>query len=353
MIGAWRPCALAVALLALLTVPSVAQAPSLDGIPHGAVSRFSEPQVTGNTLMVYNKRQQGADPRRSVGTVVDVPQGATVEAAYLFWTGTYDQTPDRNVDFTLPNEAVLNDLSVSKLTGRGPAVVQGKLHLSNGATFALADSSTSTSTSSIAGETHTLHEGLGANISSDYRVSDVKPFRAIPQDGQSYGTNDNRCADSNQLEQRLRFGCQTMYAGWSMVVIWSHPDERVRRNITVNDGFLLMDDDQTSAGITEVTMQNFQVPEGASGEFSFFGLEGDPDYGSIQALLPPGPSRCVNCPDFVAMRTSESERDAAFSEPGNSVGNLWNGSIMTVGGGVSPGVDIDVYDVGTEARDPA
>ena len=190
--------------------------------------------------------------------------------------------------------------------------------------------------------------GLGANINGDYRVSDVQAFPGWPQDGQSYGTNDNRCADSNQLEQRLRFGCQTMYAGWSMVVIWSHPDERVRRNITVNDGFLLMDDDQTSAGITEVTMQNFQVPEGASGEFSFFGLEGDPDYGSIQALLPPGPTRCVNCPDFVAMRTSGNPNETQlFSEPGNSVGNLWNGSIMTVGGGVSPGVDIDVYDVGT------
>ena len=132
-----------------------------------------------------------------------------------------------------------------------------------------------------------------------------------------------------------------------MVVVWSHPDERVRRNITLNDGFLLMDDDANSAGITEVTMENFQVPEGASGEFSFFGLEGDPDYGSIQALLPPGPGRCVNCPDFVAIRFPNANETQLFAEPGNSVGNLWNGSIMTVGGGVSPGVDIDVYDVGT------
>ena len=194
---------------------------------------------------------------------------------------------------------------------------------------------------------HTLHEGLGRQ--HQRRLPSQRcPSLSGPAARRSKLTNDNRRADSNHfLEQRLRFGCQTMYAGWSMVVIWSHPDERAQKHHGQRR-LLLMDDDQTSAGITEVTMQNFQVPEGASGEFSFLGLEGDPDYGSIQALLPPGPTRCVNCPDFVAMRTSGNPNETRlFSEPGNSVGNLWNGSIMTVGGGVSPGVDIDVYDVGT------
>ena len=60
--------------------------------------------------MVYNQNVNKALIQGGfIGTIVDVPQGATVEAAYLLLTGTYDQTPDRNVDFTLPNGAVLND----------------------------------------------------------------------------------------------------------------------------------------------------------------------------------------------------------------------------------------------------
>ena len=148
---------LAVALLALLTVPSVAQATVLGQYPtfERSFEVFGDREVTGNTLMVYNQNVNKALIQGgSVGTVVDVPQGATVEAAYLFWTGTYDQTPDRNVDFTLPNGAVLNDLSVNQAyRARTLRWCRGKIASRGGATFALADSSTSTSTSSIAGET--------------------------------------------------------------------------------------------------------------------------------------------------------------------------------------------------------
>ena len=50
---------------------------------------FGDREVTGNTLMVYNQNVNKAlIDGGSVGTLVDVPPGATVEAAYLFWTGT-------------------------------------------------------------------------------------------------------------------------------------------------------------------------------------------------------------------------------------------------------------------------
>ena len=131
---------LAVALWLCSRSRASLQPPSLDSIPlERSFEVFGDREVTGNTLMVYNQNVNKALIQGgSVGTVVDVPQGATVEAAYLFWTGTYDQTPDRNVDFTLPNGAVLNDLSVNQaLPGEDPAVVQGKIPSCGGATFAL------------------------------------------------------------------------------------------------------------------------------------------------------------------------------------------------------------------------
>ena len=117
-------------VITLLVAPSLAQATVLGTYPtfERSFEVFGDREVTGNTLMVYNQNVNKALMEDgSVGTVVDVPQGATVEAAYLFWTGTYDQTPDRTVDFTLPNGSVINDLHVNQAQpGEDPAVVQGQ-----------------------------------------------------------------------------------------------------------------------------------------------------------------------------------------------------------------------------------
>ena len=87
-------------------------------------SVFGNREVTGNTSMVHygTVNTALASEGRSRGDVTRIPQGATIESAYLFWSGTATENgPDPNVHFTLPDGTLIRDLDVRNLQPGEPA----------------------------------------------------------------------------------------------------------------------------------------------------------------------------------------------------------------------------------------
>jgi uncharacterized repeat protein (TIGR01451 family) len=329
---------------------------------------FGDRAVTGNSLMThFGFTNTALIAEGTEGRVNTIPDGATITAAYLFWSGTVDNAIDRSVDFTFANGSTINDLSVDVLQpGESPESLQNSFCMShdkswsrrivgqNGRPFFL---TADMEFFYCRREITELLADRGPVFNGQYGVSDVEALPGWPADfpagngiqldGQSGCYVD--MLGQGRIDERQQVACQTSYAGWSVVIIWEHPTARVRRDVVLYDGFVLMDDDPQSGGLINFDITDFRVGESALGEFAFFGLEGDEQLGSGQAVLDPdNPLFCDVCPDFVSFATNGSPNPTQLSNEHNRVGNLWNGTVQVSGqgGGATPGVDIDSYDIG-------
>ncbi|MEC7752075.1 MAG: hypothetical protein VX405_11280, partial [Myxococcota bacterium] len=321
-------------------------------------SVFGNREVTGNTSMVHygTVNTALASEGRSRGDVTRIPQGATIESAYLFWSGTATENgPDPNVHFTLPDGTLIRDLDVRNLQPGEPADAlnnSGCIERTKRwqrAAFQGGRTLTADLTSFYCRRDVTyILQTLAPNYTGAYSVDelDALPGWPLGVDGTpGLVLGQGGCwidlFNQNRIPPAQQIACQAMYAGWSLVIVWSHPDVRVRRNITLYDGFVLLDDDDSGSGLINFEIDGFTVAEDAEGEFAFFGLEGDEQLGSTQEDQPP-PLFCDVCPDFVEMTIGNRAPTQLFNG-GNPVGNLWNGSTP---GGATPGVDLDIYDIG-------
>ena len=141
--------------------------------------------------------------------------------------------------------------------------------------------------------------------------------------------------------------CQARYAGWALIVVWESQTYNRYRDIVIYDGFYHLDETTSSAGIAPpFTLDGFVVGSPAYAEFTFFGLEGDPQLGEPeQSLLPKSdPLYCVTCNDFIRVKRPGGNY-IYLQNDSNPPNNIWNSSHSTVeANGV--GIDIDTFNIG-------
>lgn len=254
---------------------------------------FGSAISTGNTMMTASPPGNVNDillPQNSA-RVDGVPFDGTVKAAYLWWTGSLDGTPDNQVDFTLPDgfKTTVTSPSCQTVPSQG------------GFFYCRAEI------------TSTVRRLSGLKVNGNYTLAGLR-------------------AKPGNCQQNPRI-CQARYAAWAMVVVWESPTEKVRRDIVLYDGFLHMDEQPSSSGITSFNLSGFKVGNPPKGSLTYFGLEGDRFLGS-----PPEPS---NHADFISFRSSSAASGSRLqsSTPHNPSGNIWNSTIAL-------GVDLDTFNIG-------
>ncbi|MCC7072306.1 MAG: DUF11 domain-containing protein, partial [Deltaproteobacteria bacterium] len=315
-----------------------------DGTPPARVvthTVFGAAVGVGNTLMEHDGTANFAV--RVGGSEASIPLSrmpadASVVRAFLFWAGTYDPAlgvpQDRNLDLTLPDGTLLNDLSADTLL---PGEPNGGLNrcLQRNHTFGGGGIPSLRMYVCRREVTWSLQQlGVGGAVGT-YGVDDVDLYAT------DCGSDPGRC--------------QAFFGGWGIVVLWESPTEPVRRDLVLYDGFYALDEQgSTSGGFSSgvsppFTLDGFTIGASGDGDLTLMAFEGDAQLGvPPQNLLPPGnPLRCDNgrCADFVQLRTSGNPTVTQLQDATNRPGNLMNGS-NNQGGGAHPGLDIDTFDVG-------
>ncbi|MFH1810320.1 MAG: OmpA family protein [Pseudomonadota bacterium] len=314
----------------VLAVPAQA---TLSGTPPAYVTNYrlwGSAAVTGNTLMYDDGTVNfSLIPGGTDGIINELPPGAEVEAAFLFWSGTFDPVApnfipaDRDLRFAIPAGPSFN-LSVDLLEpGEDPAA----------ATF---NQCLSVEEPAYGYMQHffmcrrdvTYHVRQGGSfLNGAYHVDGVE---ALAGD-----------CSTDPL-------CQAKYAGWSLIVVWSAPTQRVRRDVVLFDGFYLFDEEAGppfSSGVSPFyTLDHFEVGDTPRGSLSMFALEGDEQLG----VPPQNLQGCTTCYDFFEVYTEQNAVRTKLSDDVNPPDNVFNGSRSR--GGTSPGVDLDTFDVSSILR---
>ncbi|MBN2360358.1 MAG: DUF11 domain-containing protein, partial [Deltaproteobacteria bacterium] len=322
-------CALAAALLA----PVPAQA-LLSGTPPSYVRNFrlwGSAAVTGNTLMYDDGTVNFAlIPGGTDGIVDELPTNAEVEAAYLFWSASYNPgSPDyvdvdRDVDFSIPAGRRWRNLSIDALEpGEDPASISFNRCIA-------VDSSPYGNEEyfySCRRDVTAMVRAGGSALNGNYHVGGVEAVAG------------NCSVDPL---------CQAKYAGWSLIIVWSSASERVRRDVVLFDGFYLFDEDAgppfTSGISPYFTLANFEVGSQPRGFLSYFALEGDEQLG----VPPQDLQGCPTCYDFFELYTQQNTTPSKLTDDVNPPNNVYNGSRSR--GGSSPGVDLDTFDISSRLR---
>jgi hypothetical protein len=264
-------------------------------------------RAIGNSLMLDVVPDSGG-PRRdtllaeSQASISDIPADATVEVAYLYWSGWFDggsMTPDDSAAFKIDGTQVYYD-------GTGTPQ-QGAQDL-------------------IADTTQVHNNAWGYSYSSFKDVTQLlRTFSAEGTGGHHPGNGTYTVGSvSGDLDDQLS------YAGWSLVVIFSSP-------VTAGHQVYLFDDflnsgqynnlDYDQDGQPGGTLSGFIVPEPIAGEtdaatLTAFVAEGDDYYDG----------------DYVAINGTKLW-------DGTTVGSLddvWNGQSL---GMSADGVDVDTFNV--------
>jgi len=182
--------------------------------------------MTGNTLLTGSDCNQITAGRSSQSNITNIPATANIEAAWLYWAGSYNpsstvNTPDSNVTFTSPS----GSRSVS-------------------ATYTYVDNFVGDSTEAYFSGVADVTAYVSGN--GNYGLS-----------GLTVHTGDPHC------------GFSTIIAGWSLVVIYEDSSEPLRV-VNVFDGF------QYYYGSSiNLIPDNFQVSSTPSGKHGHITWEGD------------------------------------------------------------------------------
>lgn len=247
----------------------------------------------------------------SSANVTGIPAGATVEAAYVFWSGSID--PDVGADTTarivLPNGA--------SRTVRADACLQTRANFGGGIRVDYSYCRADVTALVAANPGPSSYNGR-------YTVGDVTALPGVLRP-------DGTCVEAS---------CQAMYGGWSLVMVWSSDAEPTLRDVTIYDGFRLYDETPTSSGVASYTIGGFDVADPPEATLRYFGMEGDALLG-----VPPQDSdpvlRCTTCFDYVAVNGTK------LSDPFNPPNNVFN---STVPDASAIGIDIDSFNISANVR---
>ena len=296
------PLALLAVFLLTAAWPSTGDA-VVSGVAH---SRFRTFQVfgdavsVGNTLMGNTASQPNVNSfllADSRGTVQNIPANSTIEGAYLFWSGSVQDRPDRDARIVL-------------LDGVQRTVAADTCFTSpvfGGFFYCRADVT----------DLYAQHPRAPGNYNGVINVGDVTAKPGLLDE-------NGECIEPNL--------CQAFYAAWSVVVVYSNPTERTLRDVTLFDGFRQFDEDFTS-GIGTFVIDGFEVANPPQGQFSYFAMEGDELLGVPPQNMDSAPDvRCNDCFDFLEFNGTHLIDERGWEN------NLFNSS-------TSLGVDLDSFDV--------
>ncbi len=263
---------------------------------------FGDAAVTGNTLMVNTCPYVNTIllPQSS-GEIAGTPRDAVLEGAYLFWSASRP-TPDNTAVLVAANGALI------------PVTANGTCHQVShvgGSYGCVADI-----TAALA--PHKTAQGYNGT----YTVRDVQG---------TVGVVDENC-------NCVDWFCQARFAGWSLVLVYSGPSERVERDVFLYDGFRVIDEEYSTPGVDTFTISGFRVGSPPEAKLSFFALEGDWQLGIPYQDSMVGPAACPDQSCIDAVSFNGTKLSNAFNHPGN----IFNGSVP---GGYAVGVDLDTYDV--------
>ncbi|MBI3071047.1 MAG: DUF11 domain-containing protein [Deltaproteobacteria bacterium] len=228
-----------------------------------------------------------------------IPLDATVESAFLFWSASGPPTVDTTADLTVPGRPSVSVSADRCLTYSG-----------YGGSYACRADVTA--------------QVRAGSITGNYTVGGVQAT-----------------AGNCQIDP----SCQSKYAGWSLVIVWSSPTYNKQRDIVLYDGFRHTDETCTH-GWDTFTLSGFTVGNQALGEITLFALEGDRLLGVPPQDDPQSEAGyCPECVDFLALNNGTTS--VRLQDNLNPSGNLFNSSINRGQGGTAVGVDLDTFDIGT------
>jgi hypothetical protein len=151
--------------------------------------------------------------------------------------------------------------------------------------------------------------------------------------------------DSNRFVTEADLGDEWSHAAWSLIVIYSHPDEDARQLFLYDDYTNVSSyADNFPAGFLEFDIGGFLAPADFDGVLTCFIGEGDPHY-AANYQAPEGDYIELN--GYKLPRTG-SPYDDPYDDPDglNPQDNVWNGisSVPGIeGSGSGEGIDIDAF----------
>lgn len=266
---------------------------------------FGGAEITGNTLMGASASSPLVNSRllpSSPGDINNIPFDATVTGAFLFWSGSTLNIPDQNVDFTLPDGTITNDVNAERCL---------RLNTFGGFFACRAD------VTQIISD----HPGV-QNYNGRYQVGDLS---AEP------GTlnQDGSCVEPRE--------CQAKYAAWSLVIVYTSPTSSTLRDVVIYDGFRSFDETSSSPGIAQYSIGGFDFPANGRASLAYLGMEGDALLGvPPQDTDPNQQLRCATCFDFFEVNGQK------LNDANNPPNNVFNSSSEI---GYTLGVDLDRFDI--------
>ena len=218
----------------------------------------------------------------SSGNLAGLPRGARIEAAYLYWAGSW--SPGSGSTATAPDWDVVLD---------GQPVSADRTFLE---------------TFSDLGTDYDFFSGF-ADVTA---LVDAKGRGTYTLSGLDVNTATPHC------------GSQMVLAGWSLVVVYRHPQES-DHVVNVYDGF-----EYHRGGETMLVADNFRIsPTDIDGKVCHLTWEGDE----------------TNSQDDGGYQESLSFNGVDLTDGLNPVANQFNSTINVLGRNDTWGVDFDIYDV--------
>ena len=138
--------------------------------------------------------------------------------------------------------------------------------------------------------------------------------------------------------QQGDIGCQARYTSWTMVFVYDTKfSETTQRDVFLYDGYVLLDEQQSTLGQIQFTINDFLVADPPDAQFTYYAMEGDKQLGNPEQNVgqngPDSPA-CDTCYDFVSFNGVELTGGAGNNEPHN----IMNSTPET-------GIDLDTFDV--------
>ncbi len=175
--------------------------------------------------------------------------------------------------------------------------------------------------------------GIDAKIANIAVVSPSNP-NACQGYKKANGQDESVCCELGDN------GCQARYASWSMVFVYDTKNsETTQRDVFLYDGYVLLDEQQSTLGQIQFTINDFLVADPPEAQFSYYAMEGDKQLGNPEQNVGnngPDSPPCDTCYDFVSFNGTKLTGGAGNNEENN----IMNSTPET-------GIDLDTFDVST------
>ncbi len=175
--------------------------------------------------------------------------------------------------------------------------------------------------------------GIDAKVANIVQVTPQNPNACNGLTKQN-GQLEDVCCDQGDV------GCQARYASWTMVFVYDTAfSETTQRDVFLYDGYVLLDEQQSTLGQIKFTINDFLVADPPDAQLTYYAMEGDKQLGNPEqdpGNNGPDSPPCATCWDFVSFNGIELTGGAGNNEPHN----IMNSTPET-------GLDLDTFDVST------